>query len=514
MLGSLKLTKDSSKSQDWLRTENLKSNLRGRTVRGGFSSFLGGNISFALRTISGIVLARLLMPSDYGIISMITAVTVFADSFKDMGLDAATIQKTDVTHEQVSTLFWINAGVGASLTLLVCALSPALAWFYKDPRLIPVTLAISLNYLLGGVAIQHQALLRRQMLFAKLASVQVISIVLGIVVAIAFALAGAQYWALVANQVSQSLFYAIGIYFFCPWLPGRPQKGTDVRSMLRFGRDVTASNLVYFISTSLNQMLMGKIWGAASLGLYSQAYKLVIIPREQTRVPLESIAISALSALQADSKRYQVYCRKITEMYAFVNIALSAYFVIFSEALVHAFLGPKWIGSIPLFRVFSITTLVGCLTFPVMFIMYTKGKTKQLARYAFGQTGLNVIGVVIGIRWGALGVAIGLLVSNYLYAIPGLWYAIKDTEIKMSLVFRAVSMSALGTGVMSAGLLLFREFFPQVNVFLYVLCSLVLAVTLYGGFWLIAPGGKDKLETYVSYLADLVRRKKPAAQDE
>jgi O-antigen/teichoic acid export membrane protein len=128
---------------------------------------------FAIRLGSVAVLARLLVPEYFGLLSMVTAITSIAERFKDLGLSNATIQKREITHEQVSTLFWLNAGMGVAMMLVVAGLAYPVSLFYADARLIPITSAIAIGFPLSGMAIQHQALLRRQMKFTQLAAIQI-----------------------------------------------------------------------------------------------------------------------------------------------------------------------------------------------------------------------------------------------------------------------------------------------------------------------------------------------------
>jgi O-antigen/teichoic acid export membrane protein len=491
---------------DWLRTDILKRDLRRRTVRGGLSSFIGGNISFVLRTLFGIVLARLLLPEHFGVIGMVTAVTVFADAFKDLGLDAATIQAKEVSHEQISTLFWVNSALGALLMILVSALSPALAWFYKDQRLILITLSLSVNYFFNGIIIQHLALLKRQMMFARIAIIDISSVIISMTVAIVLARRGFGYWSLIAGQLASGLSYVLLTYCLCRWVPGLPSRGNGVRSMLLFGRNMTTSNIVSFLTKSLNLMLLGKFWGPTSVGLYSQAQKLILMPIEQTGIPLTNTAISALSALQTERQRYREYCMKVVELYAFVNIAISAYLAIFAEPIIRLLLGENWLELIPIFRVFAVTTLVRCLQFPCGFIMVTSGRTDKLVWYSVFQCLLTISGFIAGLHWGALGVAIGYSVSVYVFILPGLFLSVRGTPVKVSDLFHSVVSPAGGSIAVAGALLLYERFVTNTNDILYLLYSTILAILVYCLFWLLIPGGKKRLKTYLSYLSALKSR--------
>ena len=122
--------------------EHVKGEIKGRAVRGGAVTMLGQGAQFVIQTVSTVILARLLTPADFGLVAMVTALTGFMTVLKDFGLSAATIQKDKITHEQISTLFWINVGVGAIICLITSASAPAIAWFYGEPRLKLITLFI------------------------------------------------------------------------------------------------------------------------------------------------------------------------------------------------------------------------------------------------------------------------------------------------------------------------------------------------------------------------------------
>ena len=138
--------------------------------------------------VSTVILARLLTPEDFGLVAMVTAITGFMVIFKDMGLSMATIQRPEIRHEQVSTLFWINVAVSFVIMLLTAIIAPAIAWFYGRPRLVWITLAFSIGFIFGGLTIQHQALLKRNMRFGTLAAIDIISILGSIIVGVVLGL--------------------------------------------------------------------------------------------------------------------------------------------------------------------------------------------------------------------------------------------------------------------------------------------------------------------------------------
>src|SRR5882724_3464866 len=186
-----------------LRTDHLLTDLKGRTISGAFITVAAQGAQFLLNLASIMVLARLLTPKDFGLYAMVTTVTGFLWMFQDAGLSTATVQRQKITHEQVSNLFWVNVGVGGVITLLVAASAPAVAWFYREPRLVGITLVLSANFLLASSAVQHIALLNRQMRFKVIAGIDVISMLAGYLTGIGMALREYGYWALVGANVTQ-----------------------------------------------------------------------------------------------------------------------------------------------------------------------------------------------------------------------------------------------------------------------------------------------------------------------
>jgi len=242
------------------------------------------------------ILARILTPHDYGVMAMVGAITGFAGLFLNLGLSAATIQRAEINHAQVSTLFWINAGMGFMLLLIVAGLSPAVAWFYDNPELIWVTLAMSLVFLFNGLAVQHNALLSRQMRFFSMAVIQVAALIVGILVAILAALQGLGYWALVLHQIAISFCTIFDNLAGCQMDPRLAQTKCWCE-MIKFGSDLAAFNIVNYFGRNLDNILIGRFHGSGPLGFYSKVYQLLMMPIKNFRDPLHRVAMPHFSRL-------------------------------------------------------------------------------------------------------------------------------------------------------------------------------------------------------------------------
>src|SRR5712692_6022569 len=207
--------------------------LKQRVIRGGFAKICSQAANFLIRIGSLMILARLLNPKDFGLVGMVTAVTGFVGLFRDFGLSAAAVQRTNVTQEQASTLFWINLLVGTMLALVVLAMSPFVVRFYHEPKLFGVTAVLSTVFLFSGAGAQPSAILERQLRYTTLSVIDIVSLLAGILTGIGMALRGYGYWALVATTTVTPLVYTICVWISAAWVPGMPRRQVGMRSMMR-----------------------------------------------------------------------------------------------------------------------------------------------------------------------------------------------------------------------------------------------------------------------------------------
>src|SRR5213080_3507059 len=228
-----------------LATDHLLTNLRQRTISSGLVTGAAQGARFFLNLAYIMVLARLLVPQDFGLVAMVTTVTGFLLIFQDAGLSTATVQRQQITHAQVSNLFWVNVGLGGVTTLFVAASALAIAWFYREPQLVGITLVLSITFVLASSAVQHIALLNRQMRFKVIAVIDILSMLAGYLIAIGMALSECSYWALVGANVTQVGIKLVLTWSISRWRPRLPSRNTQTWHLLSFGANITAGGLMY-----------------------------------------------------------------------------------------------------------------------------------------------------------------------------------------------------------------------------------------------------------------------------
>lgn len=416
--------------------------IKRKSVKGGMVTLLTQGCNILLQLISTVVLARLLSPKDYGVIAMVTAVTSFANLFRDLGLSSAAIQKKNLTRDQQSNLFWINVAMGTILMLFVGAASPLIAWFYKKPELIAVSVALSSTFLIRSIGTQHGAMLVRNMQFGRQAVATITGTVVGMVVSIVFALRGLSYWALVWGTIIGAGTTTFLLFLLSPFWPGFISKGTGLREMVKFGANVTAFGFVNYFSRNLDNLLIGKFSGPAALGIYSKAYSLLMLPISSIRSPINAVAFPALCKLQHDPQSFREYYRESVNFIAWLSMPLTAFMWLASPELIDVLLGREWALVSPLFSWLAIAAFIQPASGFVGSVLMSLGQGRRYLGTAIINSSVIAVGFLIGIQWGAMGVAISYAVSNYILIYPWYTYALREAPVNLGDFLRACSVPA------------------------------------------------------------------------
>jgi O-antigen/teichoic acid export membrane protein/glycosyltransferase involved in cell wall biosynthesis len=409
---------DTANNEKHFQTDHLLANLKSRTVSSGFITATSQGIQFALTLGSTMVLARLLTPRDFGLVAMVGTVMGFLRIFKDAGLSTATVQREGITHEQVSNLFWINVAVSGFISLLVAASAPLIAWFYQEPRLGGITLFLSANFLLAGLAVQHLALLNRQMRFTMIALIQVTSVLTGALVGIGSAWLNYGYWSLVWMNLATS-FVALGMtWSISRWRPKFFTRHSGTRSLLHFGANLTAGAFIYSLARGMDGLLIGRFCGAAPLGLYSRAAALLARPLEQFTYPIEAVFIPAFSRLQTQPERYRRNFIQLYESIALTSFLFTGMFFALARPLTLFVLGSKWEQTSIIFAAMSFAALQYPLGACSSWLLTSQGRGRDALFSSWIIATIVVISFLVGLPYGPLGVAISYSASCLLIQIP------------------------------------------------------------------------------------------------
>ena len=478
-------------------------NLKERSVRSGAITLTDQLFTAGISMASVVVLARLLTPEDYGIVAMVTAITGFVNLFRELGLSGATIQTRNITHDQVSSLFWINVGLGAVITLIIAASGPILSWFYHKPQLTLVAAGISLTSVLSSLGTQHGALLNRQMRFGAMAVIRISSVLAGFLVALVVALAGGTYWSLVSSSVVTALWNTCGLWIASGFRPGRPKKGTGVRPLMRFGANLAGFDIVNYFHRNMDNILIGRVWGAEQLGLYHKAYSLLMLPISSLRYPLNRVAFPALSQLQNEPGPFRSYFVKYCALLSFITMPIVVFLFVCSEHVIRLLLGPRWVGASELFSILALVSFIQPTAGLRGTVLLALGKGGRFFRWGLYIAIVTVASFFCGLPWGAKGVAIAYCISTYLILHPSLVYSFRDTPIRPVDFYRSLTRPMFASIIMGVVLTLAEGRLRGLSDALILALLFLLGGLIYLGVLFLLPGGRPALISYWGYLAIL-----------
>src|ERR1700730_798524 len=424
----------------------------------GRLSWRGGTASVAilycngvLQIITVIVLARLLTPEDFGLVAIVTVLTSFAPLLIDFGLGDATTQKSKITRSQVSSLFWLSSGIGLAIAVVVASCSPLIAWIYREPRLDMIAFYSAISFVLWGISNQHLALLRRTMQFARIAKIQVLSTLVGIAMAIFMAICGYGYWALVLRPIETSFCIAIGAWLMCRWRPGFPVFDNEVKSMVRFGLHVVGFSVTYTVARSTDRIGLGLFYSPDVVGYYQNAIMLYDNSIFSTLCQLHTVGSAALSKLQSnpDSLR-QKYEAALSALAVFM-MPTAAILSVTPPDLTVILLGEKWRAAGLLLSIIALRGIFQVVEGSQGWLHLSIGRADRWRNWGIVSAVVQVVAVLGGLPFGTTGVAVAVVITSVLPAVPSISYAGRPIDIGAALVIRAVGPQLIGAITTAAG---------------------------------------------------------------
>jgi O-antigen/teichoic acid export membrane protein len=419
-------------------TDHLRAGLRGRALRGASATMLAQTASFGIQTVGTVIMARLLTPEDYGMVTMVLAFSLLLQNFGVNGFTEAIIQKKEISHEQISTLFWINILFSILLAILFVLSAPVISWFYKEPRLEPIVFAIALSIIFAGLSVQHLALLKRSMRFSLISLNDIVAATISTTIPIFLAWQGFGYWSLVVKWVSLPLAITVGAWILCGWRPGLPARRTGVGPMLRYAFHTYGNFVMNYFRRNIDKMLIGQVFGSQSLGMYDRAYHLSNMPVNQVINPVYTVAVSTFSRLTDDPERYRANYLKVLSILALVGMPLSGILTLVAHDVMLLFLGPQWTKAGEIFFAFGLSIGVMILYLTHGWLHLSLGTPDRWFRWSIVEFIATVLCMLVGLAYGPLGVAAAFSVSFYILLCPALVYAGRPVQLKLTAIISSV----------------------------------------------------------------------------
>jgi len=422
-------------SDKYFITDTDLKNLGSKTARRGVVAISGQAIVFVVQFSGTIVLARVLSPSDFGLVGMVMVLMLLIRFFRDFGLTKATIQRAVISRPEISNLFWINAGISLLFGALLTAFAPLIASFYGREELTQITMALAGGLVIEGLGLQHHALMLRGMQYGKLALCDVVAQCLSVSVALMAAFYGLGFWALVLMPIVGSVTRLSFIVCFTRWIPSMISNHGDTRSYLFFGSNLFGYNLLNYFSRNTDSILIGRFLGADTVGLYSYAYRLLMLPIQQLNGPMLNVMLPTFSRLQGEPDRFAETYYKTVRMMISVTFPFLGLAYAIAPSLFTFVLGVEWVESAYLFQILAPAAFVIASNVATDWVYLARGETNRMFKWALFRVPFTLICMVIGLFYGGVGgVAFSVSFSLCVLLVPYMKSTFKNTNLSLNRV--------------------------------------------------------------------------------
>jgi PST family polysaccharide transporter len=367
-----------------------------------------------------IILVAFLTPSDFGLMAMAMVIIGFLEIFKDLGTAAAIIQNQNLTDESLSSIFWVNVGFGALVSILVFLAAPLGAEFYNNYKVENILKVLSISFIISAYGIVHKKLLEKQLKFELLAKIELIGVTIGAVVGITLALFEFGVWSLVFQSLSIPIITTSLFWILNNWKPKIFFSYSRIKPIISYSLNLMGYNVFNYFVRNADYLIIGKYLGERELGHYYLAYKIMLYPLRNISLVVSRVLFPIYSRIQNDNKRFRKIYTKVANAISFLTFPLMIGVFTLSDLFTVTFFNDKWDTALlalllmilaPVGLIQSIATTTGS-------IYQAKGKTDWMFRWGILSGLIYISGFIIGLNWGVIGVAISYLMSSIILLYP------------------------------------------------------------------------------------------------
>lgn len=381
----------------------MEENLKSKTKKGLYWSFFNQFAGYGMNFIIGIVMARLLSPSDYGITALPAVFTLVAQQLQDGGLSGALVRKPDMTEEDLSTSFYYSIGVGIFLYAVLFFAAPWIAEFYNTPVLVPLMRLTALGFLWGPLATPQTVILKRRLDFKTPTKIAIVNRVLGAVLGIGLALMGYGLWALVISNVFGGVFFVLFNWLAVRWLPKAGWSKASFKYLWNYGNKMMASGLLDTLYNNIAPIFIGKYYSPAQLGVYNRAQSYASMPSSNVTGVISNVTFPVLAKMHDDDEALAFNYRRMLKVSAFVIFPLMMGLSALARPLVITMITAKWEGCIILLQIICFSMMWYPIHAINLNLLQVKGRSDLFLR-------LEIIKKVMGLTILCVSLPMGLVV--------------------------------------------------------------------------------------------------------
>ena len=484
-----------------------------RAARGAAWALAGRGVSQAIGLVFSLVLWRLLVPADFGLLVPIMAVIYVLGDLRDLRFSHALIQRKDLSGIHLDSIFYLHAGVGLALTLLVLAAALLLGSFSRRQELVPIVAALGLMPFIESLADVPRALLTRRMAFNRIALADVASLVVSGASAVVLAILGYGPWALVSLSLVGAVLTTLILIVSAGWLPRLRASWAALCELGRFSFYLYGARNLATFGRNVDKILVGAFCGHAAAGLYGQGFKLMRFPLERIADVVSRVMYAALSEIRDDLERLRNAYLRAVRLLSLITFPVTLGLCVTAAEFVLAVGKAKWAGAIPIIRILCVASFVESVAMTARWIFFARGRTDREFAWTFVPVIVTVVAVALGLRHGVKGVAVAYLIRTLLLVVPTFLVAFRLIELRLWPVLRALVPTAVSAVIMAGAVLGLRGLLIthfDLTVWPLLFAEVACGVVVYVGcLWM---GRAEVFREVMDLGKDFLQKRKRAAQ--
>lgn len=366
--------------------------------------------------IVSIILARILLPKDYGLVSMATTVTGFIQMFNTMGFRSALIQKQNSNDKDYTTAFWTTLLLSVSLYIVTVSISPIAAWFFEEPILKGLMSISALGFIITALNTIHFARLEKAMDFKKISIIEICTTLISGIVSITLATNGYGVWSLVVGGIAGQVLTMPLPWYFTRWRPSYTFDKAALKELFGFGSRVTGAVFINYFARNADNLIIGKVLGSTALGYYSMAYGLMLKPLQYVSSNFSRVLFSAFSSIRNDAEKTRSAYLKVVHFISLITFPMMTGLLFVAPEFVQVVYGSKWAPIVPIFQILCLLGASQSIGSTVGTIYMSQGRADLQLKYTAIFSSIVVASFFVGVQWGVIGVAVA-----YAFASGGIW---------------------------------------------------------------------------------------------
>ncbi len=381
-----------------MSNDSLKYKTKKGLVWNSINQFANLGLSFVV----GVVMARLLTPSDYGITALPSIFVAIAEIFIWGGFSSAMVRKVDLNEEDLSTAFYYSISIGIVLYTLFFFLAPLIASFYETPVLIPLIRITTLSFLWSPLTTPQNIILQRKLDFKTPARITITTKIIGAILGIGLAYAGYGVWSLVIMTVVSSFLSFVQTWAKVKWMPTHGWSKSSFRYLWGYGNKLMISTLIDRLYTNLTPLIIGKYFGVNELGLYNRANGYANLPSQQGTNVVQQVTFPVLSKMQEDDQMLAINYRRILKCTAFIIFPVMFLIAALARPLILLLIGEKWEECILLLQILCFSAMWYPIHAINLNLLQVKGRSDLFLKVEIIKKIFGLLILVVSVRFGLI----------------------------------------------------------------------------------------------------------------